>query len=250
MLESYKFQDLKELGVSYALAKESQRKDFNQQENTLRANTLMQALQNTQLRQNEFVDEFVDFLEEFEEFSESMEKSEYKHTKTPNSPNSHSNNKEVKEAATIQPLQVVKTQNQHTSFRGAVANEFVRHFASSFKEEIQNYKPPISKITLELNPKNLGTLELVISKNGSDLIVQVSSNQTALAIFMQNQEPLRSNLQQIGFENVELSFSQSNQQQDRQQEHSHFVRNENSLEDLQENEEIPTMMEIRIPKYA
>ena len=118
-----------------------------------------------------------------------------------------------------------------------------------------NYKPPITKLSLELNPQNLGTLELTITKKGKDLHIQVVSNATAVGLFLQNQVDFRNNLAQVGFENVDLSFS-SNENgggnkgqnggnstpQEQQQE-----GNKNSLEDSQNEINV---MHITLPKYA
>lgn len=131
----------------------------------------------------------------------------------------------------------------------------VRNFAQALREEVLNYKPPITKLSLELNPSNLGTLELTITKKGKDLHIQVVSNATAVGLFLQNQVDFKNNLAQVGFENVDLSFS-SNENgsgnkgqnggnstpQEQQQE-----GNKNSLEDSQSEVNV---MHITLPKYA
>lgn len=140
-------------------------------------------------------------------------------------------------------------------YRSALARESVRNFAQALREEVLNYKPPITKLSLELNPQNLGTLELTITKKGKDLHIQVVSNATAVGLFLQNQVDFKNNLAQVGFENVDLSFS-SNENgggnkgqnggnstpQEQQQE-----GNKNSLEDSQSEVNV---MHITLPKYA
>lgn len=140
-------------------------------------------------------------------------------------------------------------------YRSALARESVRNFAQALREEVLNYKPPITKLSLELNPSNLGTLELTITKKGKDLHIQVVSNATAVGLFLQNQVDFKNNLAQVGFENVDLSFS-SNENgggnkgqnggnstpQEQQQE-----GNKNSLEDSQSEVNV---MHITLPKYA
>ncbi|MGX3011281.1 flagellar hook-length control protein FliK [Helicobacter sp. 23-1044] len=87
------------------------------------------------------------------------------------------------------------------------AKEVMKNFANNLKQEIQNYKPPISKITIELQPANLGSVEVSIISQGKNIQIQLHSNQQTLNLFIQNQSDLRSALAQIGYENVAMSFS-------------------------------------------
>ena len=91
------------------------------------------------------------------------------------------------------------------------ARETMRHFASSLKQEIQNYKPPLSKITIELQPANLGSVEVSIISQGKNIQIQLHSNQQTLNLFIQNQSDLRNALTQIGYENVAMSFNNGSQ---------------------------------------
>lgn len=91
------------------------------------------------------------------------------------------------------------------------AKETMRHFASSLKQEIQNYKPPLSKITIELQPANLGSVEVSIISQGKNIQIQLHSNQQTLNLFIQNQSDLRNALTQIGYENIAMSFNNGSQ---------------------------------------
>lgn len=91
------------------------------------------------------------------------------------------------------------------------AKETMRHFASHLKQEIQNYKPPLSKITIELQPANLGGIEVSIISQGKNIQIQLQSNQQTINLFIQNQSDLRNALAQIGYENVAMSFSNGSQ---------------------------------------
>lgn len=87
------------------------------------------------------------------------------------------------------------------------ARETMRHFAYTLRQEIQNYKPPLSKITIELQPANLGSVEVSIISQGKNIQIQLHSNQNTLNLFIQNQSDLRTALSQIGYENVAMSFN-------------------------------------------
>lgn len=91
------------------------------------------------------------------------------------------------------------------------AKETMRHFANNLKQEIQNYKPPLSKITIELQPANLGNVEVSIISQGKNIQIQLHSNQQTLNLFIQNQSDLRAALTQIGYENVAMSFNNGSQ---------------------------------------
>lgn len=124
-------------------------------------------------------------------------------------------------------------------------------FAQQIKESIKNYKPPLTKLSLDLNPKNLGKIELTIAKKGKDLQINITSNPQAITLFAQNQADLKHNLQNVGFNQVDFNFSQnsSSQNQSRQQK-----RNKNSLQQYQEVNNITQpqydALEITLPKYA
>lgn len=87
------------------------------------------------------------------------------------------------------------------------AREVVRSFANALRQEIIDFKPPLSKITLELSPANLGSVEVSITHQGKNIAVSLNTNQQALNLFIQNQSELRAALAQIGYENITMSFS-------------------------------------------
>ena len=149
----------------------------------------------------------------------------------------------------------VQTKQELTA-RVAMAKEALRHFASQLKEEILNYKPPVTKINLELNPASLGQVSLSISKKGKDLQVSITSNASVMSLFVQNAQDLRQNLMQIGFNNLDLSFGShgngagggASDGQENEKE-SPMI----SIEEAQEAElrgEVPESLEIRLSQYA
>nr|WP_304409001.1 flagellar hook-length control protein FliK [Helicobacter japonicus] len=150
--------------------------------------------------------------------------------------------------------QTKETSRSQILYRSALAKENIRNFVQTLREEIQNYKPPITKLSMELNPRNLGSLELTITKKGKDLHIQVISNPTAIGLFLQNQVDFRNNLSQVGFENVDFNFDTSDKgggenqkEQNNSQNNNNDKRNKNSLEDSQNEMNV---MYITLPKYA
>ncbi|PAF48312.1 hypothetical protein BKH41_06245 [Helicobacter sp. 12S02232-10] len=139
-------------------------------------------------------------------------------------------------------------------YKNANAKETIKNFAQSFKEEIKKFKPPMSKISLELHPEKLGKLELTIKQTGKNLQVSVVSNHQAIALFVQNQAELRQNLSMIGFSGIDLNFSSQEDSQKGHQDRDNQKRNKNSLKQYQEVKNISQIpydtMEITLPKYA
>ncbi|PAF44012.1 flagellar hook-length control protein FliK [Helicobacter sp. 11S02596-1] len=163
----------------------------------------------------------------------------------------HQNVAKEKDSAPTLGLGAVKND---LLYKSASAKETIKNFAQNFQDEIKKFKPPMSKISLELHPEKLGKLELTIKQTGKNIHVSVVSNNQAMALFVQNQAELRQNLAMIGFSGVDLSFSSQEGSQKGQQNQDNQKRNKNSLRQYQEVKnvsEIPyDTMEITLPRYA
>lgn len=140
---------------------------------------------------------------------------------------------------------------KETQFKIAQSRETLNHFSQRLKEEIANYKPPFSKLSMELNPQELGKLEITITKKGKELQVNVNANNpNALQAFIQNQSEFKTTLTNIGFNSVELNFSQGDsQQQKERKEEQNQKGNKNGFEELKETP-LATSMEIKMVQYA
>ncbi len=159
---------------------------------------------------------------------------------------------ETKEASPIQ--KEIKEKNYQEVYQGAIQSQNIErfsiqntfiHFSDKLKEALQNYRPPVTKISLELNPQNLGSVELTITKRGDNIHIQIGSNQQALQLFMQNAQDFKNQLSNLGFNEVQMDFkdtagnslgggfsdsSRGNSQQNfHQNSQNHQKRNENSL---------------------
>ncbi|WP_300918821.1 flagellar hook-length control protein FliK [Helicobacter rodentium] len=109
-----------------------------------------------------------------------------------------------KKAKVNQEIYQSSTQAQVEN-RLSVQNTFL-YFSDKLKEALQNYRPPVTKLSLELNPEKLGSVELTIVKRGDNISVQISSNQNALQLFMQNAQEFKNSLSNLGFNDVNLDF--------------------------------------------
>ncbi len=153
-----------------------------------------------------------------------------------------SDNKEkTKETnSSAQSAQNTQASDKTSDNKSTAPKETIKHFAQQLKQEIQEYKPPMSKISMDLFPKELGKVEVTIQKVGKNLKVSVISHNNSLQTFLDNQQDLKNSLNALGFEGVDLSFSQnpSKEQQapkDQLKEQELSPLKENALKSYQEN---------------
>ncbi|RVZ36808.1 flagellar hook-length control protein FliK [Helicobacter pylori] len=121
-----------------------------------------------------------------------------------------SDNKEkTKETnSSAQSAQNTQASDKTSENKSIAPKETIKHFTQQLKQEIQEYKPPMSKISMDLFPKELGKVEVTIQKVGKNLKVSVISHNNSLQTFLDNQQDLKNSLNALGFEGVDLSFSQ------------------------------------------
>lgn len=121
-----------------------------------------------------------------------------------------SDNKEkTKESSnSTQNAQNTQASDKTSDNKNIAPKETIKHFTQQLKQEIQEYKPPMSRISMDLFPKELGKVEVIIQKVGKNLKVSVISHNNSLQTFLDNQQDLKNSLNALGFEGVDLSFSQ------------------------------------------
>lgn len=155
-----------------------------------------------------------------------------------------SDNKEkAKEtSSSAQSVQNTQASDKTSDNKSIAPKETIKHFTQQLKQEIQEYKPPMSKISMDLFPKELGKVEITIQKVGKNLKVSVISHNNSLQTFLDNQQDLKNSLNALGFEGVDLSFSQdSSKEQPKEQLREPFKEQElaplkeNALKSYQEN---------------
>ncbi len=121
-------------------------------------------------------------------------------------------------------------------------------FAQDFKEKVESYKPPVMKVQMALNPKNLGEMDVVIVNRGNNLHVNITSNTSAMNLFIQNQAEFKNALVNMGFTNLEMNFSdqRQNEQQQEQNKNSHSHEDE-EFDEISPEEKI---LELKLPYYV
>ncbi|MFP6005341.1 flagellar hook-length control protein FliK [Helicobacter pylori] len=155
-----------------------------------------------------------------------------------------SDNKEkTKETSnSAQSAQNAQASDKTSENKSVTPKETIKYFTQQLKQEIQEYKPPMSRISMDLFPKELGKVEVIIQKVGKNLKVSVISHNNSLQTFLDNQQDLKNSLNALGFEGVDLSFSQdSSKEQPKEQLRELFKEQEssplkeNALKSYQEN---------------
>ncbi|BAW72156.1 flagellar hook-length control protein FliK [Helicobacter pylori] len=155
-----------------------------------------------------------------------------------------SDNKEKTKESTnsAQNAQNAQASDKTSENKSAAPKETIKHFTQQLKQEIQEYKPPMSRISMDLFPKELGKVEVTIQKVGKNLKVSVISHNNSLQTFLDNQQDLKNSLNALGFEGVDLSFSQdSSKEQPKEplrepfKEQESTPLKENALKSYQEN---------------
>ncbi|MFP6317429.1 flagellar hook-length control protein FliK [Helicobacter pylori] len=153
------------------------------------------------------------------------------------------NKEKTKETnSSAQNAQNAQASDKTSENKSVTPKETIKHFTQQLKQEIQEYKPPMSRISMDLFPKELGKVEVIIQKVGKNLKVSVISHNNSLQTFLDNQQDLKNSLNALGFEGVDLSFSQdSSKEQPKEQLREPFKEQESSplkesaLKSYQEN---------------
>ncbi len=153
------------------------------------------------------------------------------------------NKEKAKETnSSAQSTQNAQASDKTSDNKSIAPKETIKHFTQQLKQEIQEYKPPMSRISMDLFPRELGKVEVIIQKVGKNLKVSVISHNNSLQTFLDNQQDLKNSLNALGFEGVDLSFSQdSSKEQPKEPLREPFKEQEltplkeNALKSYQEN---------------
>ncbi|GAA7657856.1 flagellar hook-length control protein FliK [Helicobacter pylori] len=141
-----------------------------------------------------------------------------------------------------QSAQNTQASDKTSENKSVTPKETIKHFTQQLKQEIQEYKPPMSRISMDLFPKELGKVEVTIQKVGKNLKVSVISHNNSLQTFLDNQQDLKNSLNALGFEGVDLSFSQDSSKEQPKEPFKELFKEqeltplkENALKSYQEN---------------
>lgn len=146
---------------------------------------------------------------------------------------------------------LVKDLNKVTqnNARNITPKETLQYFSQDLKEAVDQYKAPITKLSINLNPNNLGEVEVTLVQRGNNLHINFNSNTNAMNLFIQNQAEFKNSLVNMGFTGLEMNFSdqgkrEQNQNQGKNRSGYGF---KDALEGKTENEKVN--LELVLAKY-
>ncbi|GAA7231854.1 flagellar hook-length control protein FliK [Helicobacter pylori] len=113
---------------------------------------------------------------------------------------------------------LVKDLNKATqnNARNITPKETLQHFSQDLKEAVDQYKAPITKLSITLNPNNLGEVEVTLIQRGNNLHINFNSNTNAMNLFIQNQAEFKNSLVNMGFTGLEMNFSDQGKREQNQ----------------------------------
>ncbi|EAI6163156.1 flagellar hook-length control protein FliK [Campylobacter coli] len=113
---------------------------------------------------------------------------------------------------------LVKDLNKVTqnNARNITPKETLQYFSQDLKEAVDQYKAPITKLSITLNPHNLGEVEVTLIQRGNNLHINFNSNANAMNLFIQNQAEFKNSLVNMGFTGLEMNFSDQGKREQNQ----------------------------------
>ncbi|HEC1538742.1 TPA: flagellar hook-length control protein FliK [Campylobacter upsaliensis] len=124
--------------------------------------------------------------------------------------------------------------------------ETLQYFSKDLKEAMEQYKAPITKLSITLNPSNLGEVEVTLMQRGANLHINFNSNHNAMNLFLQHQAEFKNSLVNMGFTGLEMNFSDQGKKEQQQEKKakSHYYE-----ENFEEESGPKINLELVLAKY-
>ena len=127
--------------------------------------------------------------------------------------------------------------------------ETLDNFSSNLKEQVAAYKSPFMRFNITLNPLNLGEVEITMVNRGNNLHINFSSNTQTMNLFLQNQAEFKNSLVNMGFTELEMNFSDQNQQKKEQGQKS-YKGSKFNADNAGQGEAAAPRLELVVPRYV
>jgi len=147
---------------------------------------------------------------------------------------------------------VLQTKTEQLSQKVTEAKQLVNHMAQNIKESVENYKPPFTRIKMQLNPQKFGEMDVTMVQRGNNVHININASSSALTLMMQNAHELKSALSAQGLGDATMNFSShqhQQQQQEKQSQEQGFLTYEEYAELDEEITQIATALEVVVPRY-
>ena len=127
--------------------------------------------------------------------------------------------------------------------------ETLDNFSSNLKEQVAAYKSPFMRFNITLNPLNLGEVEITMVNRGNNLHINFSSNTQTMNLFLQNQAEFKNSLVNMGFTELEMNFSDQNQQK-KEQGQKGYKGSKFNADGTEQVEAAAPRLELVVPRYV
>ena len=127
--------------------------------------------------------------------------------------------------------------------------ETLDNFSSNLKEQVAAYKSPFMRFNITLNPLNLGEVEIMMVNRGNNLHINFNSNTQTMNLFLQNQAEFKNSLVNMGFTELEMNFSDQNQQKKEQGQKS-YKGSKFNADGTEQVEAAAPRLELVVPRYV
>lgn len=146
---------------------------------------------------------------------------------------------------------VQHSKNDQLSQKITEAKQLVHNVAQNMKEMVENYKPPFTRIKMQLNPQRFGEMDVTLIQRGNNVHININANTTALTTMMQNSHELRAQLSAQGLGDASMNFSSHQQQHQEKHAQENARLSYEEFQDFEEEfTEVATALEIVVPLYT
>ena len=159
----------------------------------------------------------------------------------------NSQNSEVIGIADVKSTDSTTTNKTDLQDKINFSKQTMKYLSDDVKQAIEDYRPPFQKLTINLNPKNLGELDVTLVQRGNNMHINLSGNATAINLLAMNSAELKNSLAEAGLNNSSMNFNNSENdgsqsRNSRQQELIDKMMEENNFEE--DAEDFLTSLEI------
>jgi len=147
---------------------------------------------------------------------------------------------------------VLQTKTEQLSQKVTEAKQLVNHMSQNIKESVENYKPPFTRIKMQLNPQKFGEMDVTMVQRGNNVHININASTSALTLMMQNAHELKAALSAQGLGDATMNFSShqhQQQQQEKQSQEQGFLTYEEYADLDEEITQIATALEVVVPRY-
>ena len=126
----------------------------------------------------------------------------------------------------------------------------IDNFTRDFKEEIEKFKAPSHRVSINLNPKELGEINVTMIARGNNLHINLNSaNQNTLNLFIANQQEFKNSLVNMGFTGLAMNFGDKKEGSNQEQNQKNARKKYEEIEELEATSDMPSGINAILYRY-